>query len=142
MACGPNQNVQPIPTGFHVYNADAEVIRKTERERLASLVNANMDVARRLHAEDFQVINPLGRSLSKESYLNSVASGGSDYLYWEADTISVRLYGAAALIRYRSEAELVVRGQKIPRRAAWNIGLYENRNSRWQMVWFQVTEIK
>lgn len=143
VGCGPHSSIQPGSRVLSAFSAgDAEDVRNIERERLRALVNANMDVARPLHAEDFQAINPLGRSLSKEQYLSSVASGESDYLYWEPDTISVRLYGAAAVIRYRSEAELVVRGQKIPRRAYWNTGSYEKRNSRWRIVWFQVTEIK
>lgn len=143
MGCAPHPKIQPGSGTLPAYSAgDAEDVRNMERDRLRALVHANLDVARPLHAENFQVINPLGRSLSKEQYLSSVASGESDYLYWEADTISVRLYGAAAVIRYRSEAEVVVRGQKIPRRAYWNTGLYEKRDSRWQIVWFQVTEIK
>ncbi len=43
---------------------DTEVIRTTERERLRSLVDADLEVARRLHADDLQLINPAGNGLA------------------------------------------------------------------------------
>jgi len=39
---------------------EADLIRETEHERLRSLVEADMDVAGQLHADDFQLINPSG----------------------------------------------------------------------------------
>jgi hypothetical protein len=41
-------------------------LRAIERERLRSLVDADVATARRLHADDFELINPKGGSLSKE----------------------------------------------------------------------------
>ena len=92
--------------------AEFDVIRETERERLRALLEGNIEVARTLHADDFQLINPLGGTLSKEQYLGGVASGEINYLVWEPDAIAVRVYGEAALIRYQSELEIVVQGQK------------------------------
>jgi len=45
---------------------EVEHLRATERARLRALVEANMDVARPLHADDFQLITPSGVALSKE----------------------------------------------------------------------------
>jgi hypothetical protein len=122
--------------------AETDVIRATERERLRALVRADVETARRLHADDFQLINPFGGSLSKEQYLGGVASGQLDYLLWESDSIAVRWYDRAAAIRYRSQVEIVVQGQKISRRPYWHTDLYEKRDGRWQVVWSQATEIK
>ena len=121
--------------------AEADLIRATERERLRALVEANMEVARQLHADDFQLINPLGQSLSKEQYLGGIASGDLDYLVWEPESIEVRLYDQAAVIRYQSQLEIVVQGQKVPRQRYWHTDSYENRNGRWQVVWSQATGI-
>ena len=121
--------------------AEADLIRATERERLRALVEANMEVARQLHADDFQLINPLGQSLSKEQYLGGIASGDLDYLVWEPESIEVRLYDQAAVIRYQSQLEIVVQGQNVPRQRYWHTDLYENRNGRWQVVWSQATGI-
>jgi hypothetical protein len=95
--------------------AEADLIRATERQRLRALVEANMDVAGQLHADDFQLINPFGGTLSREQYLGAVAAGEIDYLVWEPESpIAVRVYGQAAVIRYQSQVEIVVGGQKIP----------------------------
>ena len=122
-------------------HTEADLIRATERERLRALVEANMEVARQLHADDFQLINPLGQSLSKEQYLGGIASGDLDYLVWEPESIEVRLYDQAAVIRYQSQLEIVVQEQKVPRQRYWHTDSYEKRNGRWQVVWSQATGI-
>ena len=123
-------------------HTEADLIRATERERLRALVEADMEVARQLHADDFQLINPLGQSLSKEQYLGGIASGDLDYLVWESESIEVRLYDQAAVIRYQSQLEIVVQGQKVPRQRYWHTDSYEKRNGRWQVVWSQATGIQ
>lgn len=126
----------------HMVSAqDEAAVRAAETQRLRALVAGNMAIAEGLHAKDFQVVNPLGRSLPREAYLRSVVSGESDYLTWDAGEIDVRLHGSLAVIRYQSRVELVVRGQKLPVMRAWNTGVYERRRGRWAIVWFQVTEI-
>jgi hypothetical protein len=121
----------------------ANLIRRTERERLRALVQADMEAAHALHADDFQLINPRGGSLSKEQYLGGIASGAIDYLLWEPDSaMAVRIYGQVALIRYWSHLEIVVGGHKVPLRRYWHTDSYEQRNGRWQVVWSQATEIQ
>jgi hypothetical protein len=120
---------------------EASVIA-AERQRLGALVNGDMNTAERLHAHDFNVINPLGRSLSRAAYLSSVASGESDYFSWQPQNIEVRVHGPMAVIRYRSRVEMAVRGQRLPMMEAWNTGVYERRQGQWMIVWFQVTQIK
>jgi hypothetical protein len=121
--------------------ADADLIRASERQRLRAQVEANVEVARQLHADDFQLINPRGESFSKDQYLGGIASGEFDYLVWEPESIEVRVYGEGAVIRYRSQLEIVVRGHKVTLRRHWHSDSYEKRNGRWQVVWSQATEI-
>lgn len=122
---------------------DAEVIRATERDRLRALVQADVERARRLHADDFQLINPLGEALSKEQYLRGIESGEIDYLVWEADSpIDVRVHGESAVIRYQSKLEIVVQGQMVPLGRYWHTDSYEKRDGRWQVVWSQATQIR
>ena len=42
---------------------DAAVMRATERQRLRSLVEADMDAAGALHADDYQLITPPGQDV-------------------------------------------------------------------------------
>ena len=122
---------------------DADFIRSIERQRLCALVNANAEVATQLHADDFQLINPRGESLSKEQYLAGIASGQIHYLAWEPVTpIEVRSYGEGAVIRYQSELEIEVRGERVPRQCYWHIDVYEKCAGRWQVLWSQATGIQ
>ena len=142
-ACRPpaTADVQAQGTSRNI-QAEADLIRFTERERLRALVQADTAVANRLHASDFQLINPVGGTLSKEQYLGGIATGVLDYLVWNPDSIAVRLYDNAAVIRYSSHLEIVVQGQKVPLSRYWHTDIYERRNGQWQVVWSQATEIK
>ena len=122
-------------------SSEMDEVRATERRRLQALVSADIEVASQLHANDFQLINPLGGSLSKEQYLGAVAAGDINYLVWEPDSIEVRLYGEIALIRYRSQIEIEVQGELVPRTHCWHTDAYEKRGGRWQVFWSQATAI-
>ena len=118
---------------------DAELVRSTERERLQALVAGDVQRAARLHTDDFQLINPLGGALSKEQYLGGIGAGQIRYVYWEPEDIAVRLYGEVAVLRYRSQLEIVVQGHHIPRQRYWHTDLYERHGPQWQVVWSHAT---
>lgn len=122
--------------------AEADLLRATERRRLSALVAADMEQAHQLHAHDFQLITPSGAALTKEQYLGRIASGEFDYLVWEPESIEVRLHGQVALIRYQARLQIVVRGQKGQLGHYWHTDSYEKRDGRWQVVWSQATEIQ
>lgn len=122
---------------------ETELIRQAEARRIRSLVDADMDVARQLHADAFQLVNPAGGVLTKEQYLGAVGSGVVDYLVWEPVTpIEVRLTGNSAAIRYRSRIEIVVGGEHRPLAHFWHTDTYEKFDDTWQAVWSQATEIR
>lgn len=122
--------------------AEEEVVRETERLRVRLLVAGDVPAARNLHAEDFQLINPAGKSFSREQYLGSLSSGYLDYLRWEPGPIEVRLTGEMAVVRYRSQLQVSL--DKKPRQllAHWHTDLYQKRDGRWQIVWSQATEVR
>jgi Domain of unknown function (DUF4440) len=122
------------------FSADGpELLRSIERARVRALVSGDVERAAPVHADDFQLINPLGGAVSKEEYLGGISSGQIHYLYWEPEAIVVRLYDDVAVMRYRSEIEIVVRGQPIPRQAYWHTDLYERHGEQWKLVWSQAT---
>ena len=125
-------------------DADAELVRAVERDRLRALVDGDVDRARELHADDFQLISPTGRALSKDQYLGAIASGELNYLAWDPGPIDVRMFDETpvAVIRYRSELEVVDEGNHGPRRSYWHTDLFERRDGRWQVVWSHATEIR
>ncbi|MEO8287359.1 MAG: nuclear transport factor 2 family protein [Chloroflexota bacterium] len=120
---------------------EADELRATERKRLRALVEADMETALRLHADDFHLVTPSGMSLSREQYLGNVASGAFNYLVWDPAPIEVRLYGDAAVIRYQSQLQIISRGQESPLGHYWHTDSYEKRDGRWQVVWSQATQI-
>jgi hypothetical protein len=122
-----------------VEERDAELLRSTERERLRALVTGDIQRAAKLHTDDFQLINPLGGALSKEEYLGGIGSGQIHYLSWEPEAIAVRVYGDVAVLRYRSQLEIVVQGHHIPRQRYWHTDLYERHGTQWRVVWSHAT---
>ncbi|WP_425254587.1 nuclear transport factor 2 family protein [Janthinobacterium sp. NFX145] len=119
-----------------------ELLRHTERSRLRALVAADTDAAHTLHADDFQLITPIGSMLSREEYLGAIAAGQMRYLSWEPGEIAVRLYGDAAVLRYQAQLEINFGGLSVPRSRYWHMDSYEWREGRWQAVWSQATAIR
>src|SRR5262245_33408058 len=111
----------------------ANLIRATEHERLRALLSDDLDAARKLHADDFELINPAGESLSKEAYIDSGTAFA--YTMWKPiSPIRVRVHGDAAVIRYESDLEIFgSRGHY------WHTDVYEKRGGQWQIVWSQAT---
>lgn len=121
----------------------AQQIRAVEQERLRALVDADIETASRLHADDFQLINPMGGSLSKDQYLGAIAAGEVDYLAWEPGAIEVKFYGDAAVIRYQANLRIKVKAMPdAPSGRFWHTDVYERRNGVWQVVWSQATQIQ
>ena len=119
-----------------------DLLCHTERSRLRALVAADTRAARALHADDFQLVTPIGSMLSREEYLGAIAAGHMRYLSWEPGEIAVRLYGNAAVLRYQAQLEINFGGQAVPRSRYWHIDSYEWRDGRWQAVWSQATAIR
>ncbi len=137
-------SVLPTAVTIHAVTTDSEAdkIRDVEKKRLRSLVDANVEIATLLHAEDFELINPLGEVFTRDQYLGEIASGEHDYLVFEpASEIVVRIYDRVAVIRYQSNIKIVVRGNKVPLLGYWHTDLYEKRDGRWQVVWSHATGI-
>ncbi len=111
----------------------AQVVRATELQRLRALLGHDLDTAQKLHADDFELINPLGETVPREAYIDS--GDAFAYTVWKPiSPIRVRVHGDSAVIRYESEIELHgTRGHY------WHTDLYEKRNGQWQIVWSQTT---
>lgn len=123
-------------------SSDAERIRQIERQRLRSLVDVDLETARRIHSDDFQLINPAGAPLTKQEYLGALESGQLDYVGWEAGDITVKLYGNAAVIRYRDNRFDVNAGSTVVHRGPmYHTNVYERHGGEWKIVWSQASGI-
>jgi hypothetical protein len=121
---------------------EAEQVRAVERERLRALVSADMPVAEALHAADFQLVNPHGPTLSKDQYLRGIASGAISYRRFEpVSQIGVLTAGELAVIRYQSQIDIEVQGQRELLRC-WHADCYRRGQDGWQALWSQATAIE
>ena len=121
--------------------SQADRLRAIEHKRAQALNDADTATARKLMADDFQLINPGGAPQSREELLGAVKAGVLDFLANDAASpITVRLYGDAAVLRYQRNFDLVIAGTRLTHKA-WSTELYERRHGRWQIVWEQTTAV-
>ena len=114
-------------------DSEMEELRRIEKTRLKSLVDAEMEVAETLHAEGFQLVNPSGRTFTKEQYLSGIKSGNLDYKVFEPESeIQVRIDAKSAVLRYKSTIEITVGNQHYPPERFLAHG--HIRISRWKMA--------
>ena len=122
--------------------AEKEALRATERERLRALREADMAVAERLHADDYQLIPPTGAAVSKREYLDAFASHRATYRVFEPiSPIAVRICDQMAAVRYRANIEIHGASGYTDSGMFWHTDIYEKRDGQWQAVWSQATRI-
>jgi hypothetical protein len=119
----------------------ADYFRQLERSRLRALVTPDIETARALHADDYELITPGAARLSGDGYLGAIAAGTVDYRVFEpASEIAVRIFDGGAAVRYQARID----GRFSGRRdfgLFWHTDIYERRGGRWQAVWSQATRI-
>ncbi len=112
-------------------------ICELERARTQSLVGKHFALARQLHAPDYQLITPGGKTLDRESYLADIEAGYLEYVGWDVAETRVRASPDMAIIRY--QARLQFASGKVVH--CWHTDSYELRDHGWQAVWSQATAI-
>ena len=121
---------------------EAEAIGAAVRDLNRARTEADLKAVGRFLADDYQLITPLGEIVTKEMYLGAIAGCALKYLALDFDSaIDIRVYAGVALVRYRSQIEVEVQGQKYPRAPYWFTDAYEKRDGQWQIVWSQGTGI-
>ena len=122
---------------------NATEFEKIERARVRALLDCDIALARELHADHYELVTPLGATLSKEQYLGALADGTLRYRAWDIEPpMKVRVYAEIAMVRYQVALEVVMDGREIPRARYWHTDIYENRDGQWKAVWSQATRIE
>jgi hypothetical protein len=115
-----------------------DMLRALERQRTRALVARDMEAARRLHAPEYQLVTPAGRTFDRDGYLGAVADGSLAYTDWDLGPMDVRTGTDMALLRYRA----VIAFASGTRVHCWHTDSYERRGDAWLAVWSQATAIK
>jgi hypothetical protein len=123
------------------FEAEKEALRATERERLRALREADMAVAERLHADDYQLIPPTGETWSKREYLDAISSHPFYRVFESISPIAVRISDQMAAVRYRANIEVHAASGFTDSGVFWYTDIYEKRDGQWQAVWAQATRI-
>jgi Domain of unknown function (DUF4440) len=119
-------------------NPAAMVLPDLERTRLRALVDADVETAGPLHAEDYQLVTPNGSEMTKDDYLGAIGSGELRYRVFEAASeIAVLGDGPVAVLRYLARISFDDR----PGLLCWHTDCYRRRDGRWQVAWSQATRI-
>ena len=114
-------------------------LRALERRRTNALVERNMDLARWLHAADYELVTPGGAIIAGRDYLADIESGELTYHVFEpASEIAVRILGDAGAVRYQARIVIDFPGGSDDC-LVWHLDLYEWRDGRWQATWSQAT---
>ncbi|MGI8522663.1 MAG: nuclear transport factor 2 family protein [Nocardioides sp.] len=109
---------------------------------MRALVERDMDVAERIHADDYQLITPGGHTHTKATYLADVASKRLEYLAFEPTSrIAVRATRDLIVLRYVALIRLSVGVADEMEFTAWHTDHYERRDGAWKIVWSQATRI-
>jgi Domain of unknown function (DUF4440) len=119
-----------------------DYFRELEGSRIRALVERDMELLWRLHAEEYQLVTPSGRTFGRERYLREIESGNLQYWRWDAGLIEVRATERMAIVRYQATLELGSAGGHGTPFQCWHTDSYELKNGHWQAVWSQATAIR
>lgn len=119
-----------------------DYFRELERSRIRALVERDMELLWRLHAEEYQLVTPSGRTFGRERYLREIESGNLQYRRWEAGPIEVRATERMAIVRYQATLGLGSAGGRGTPLQCWHTDSYELISGHWQAVWSQATAIR
>jgi ketosteroid isomerase-like protein len=122
--------------------ATASQLRQLEQNQLQALVDADGDALDLLLADDFVLVPPPGTPLTKDDYLGAVESGDLDFEKFEPiSAIEVSVYGAAAVLTYKSDIVATAVGIGTVQHQAWHTVVYEKTSGTWQVVRAQTTAV-
>jgi uncharacterized protein (TIGR02246 family) len=83
-------------------HGDEDTVRHLEETVAAATERNDADTLDRYLAPDFTFVNPNGLLVTKEQFLANFRSGRLLNTSYKVDEMRVRIYGAAAVVTYRS----------------------------------------
>jgi hypothetical protein len=113
-----------------------EFFRTLEVRRTSAIVERNLEEIERLHAPEYQLITPAGRTFSRTRYLEMIKAEPF-YAAWDHGPMEVRVSAEMAVVRY--QARITLRSGRLVE--CWHTDTYELRASAWLAVWSQATEL-
>mgnify|MGYP003438877863 CR=1 FL=1 len=113
-----------------------DFFRALEARRTRAIVERDMEDIERLHAPEYQLVTPAGRTFSRSRYMELIKAEPF-YAAWEHGQIEVRTSPEMAVVRYQAKITFPSGGVV----NCWHTDTYELRSSEWLAVWSQATEL-
>lgn len=114
-----------------------EFFRELEARRTRALVQRDLVTLEQLHADDYQLVTPAGKAISRKAYLDAIRAEPF-YAAWDTmGEVQVRRAEHMAVVRYKARLEFPS-GRVV---YCWHTDTYELRSVGWQAVWSQATEM-
>jgi hypothetical protein len=110
--------------------------RDLEVRRTRAIVERDLEAIEALHAPEYQLITPSGRSYSRAQYLEMIKAAPF-YSAWEHGPMEARISADMAVVRYQARITLAS-GRVVE---CWHTDTYELREAVWLAVWSQATEL-
>ena len=107
-----------------------DFFRALEARRTRAIVERDMEDIERLHAPEYQLVTPAGRTFSRSRYMELIKAEPF-YAAWE------RTSPEMAVVRY--QAKFTFPSGRVVN--CWRTDTYELRSSEWLAVWSQATEL-
>ena len=121
----------------------ATELRLLEQRRLEALVAADEVTMRQLHADDYQLITPNGAAITRDQYLDDIASGALDYRVFEPESdVAVQVFEDAGVVRYQARISVHFGSGGNDSGLFWHTDIYRRTADGWQAVWSQATRIR
>ncbi len=113
-----------------------DFFRALEIRRTRAIVERELEEIARLHAPEYELITPAGRSFSRARYLELIKAEPF-YAGWEHGPMAVRNSAGMAVVRY--QARITFPSGRVVH--CWHTDTYELRAGEWLAVWSQATEL-
>jgi len=120
----------------------ADSVAAQEKARAAALEHADVAALEGILADDLTYVHASGKTDTKTSFMAAIRSQALHYVSWQSKAMHVRVLGSAAAA---IDGEYLVRvTDRRVKPDAFNVnifflGVYVNRDGRWQMVAWQST---
>jgi len=114
-------------------DADEQAIRAVEKQIADATDKDDASALDTLWAPEFIWVGPIGQALTRVQRLAMIRSGREKSAGYTIDQEEIRIYGATAVVTFRSTVAGIIDGKDISsRRRVTNVLV--NRDGRWQAV--------
>lgn len=132
--------VRTVPVVASPSGDDEGAVRRVEEQIVAAEDRGDAEVFERLLAPDWTFVSPGGVVFDKARYVRLVRTDTLHSGSYTVDSMSVRIYGTAAVVLYRSSVTGTLAGRDISSKRRRTTMLIK-RDGRWLVVAQQSTPI-